>query len=50
MGMVRKVYSNRGDRIKISSDAPNVKAKVTIPRRRPIMFSISKDKDYTVET
>lgn len=44
MGVVRKV--NGGDRIRINSDARNVSAKITIPRRRPLMFSVSTDKDF----
>lgn len=50
MGVIRKV--NRGDRIRINSDAKNVSARITIPRRRPLMFSIStnKDLDLSVKT
>ena len=50
MGTVRKIKSNRGDIIKINSDAPKLEAKITVPRRRPIMFNIDSDKDVLVKT
>ena len=51
MGIVRQSYKGRANRIKINNDSANVEVSVKTSRR-PLMFSISTDKDlsYSVKT
>jgi hypothetical protein len=50
MGVVRQSYKGRANRIKVNNDSKNVEVKVTSTIRRPLMFSVSSDKDVTVKS